>query len=237
MVPAGCGAPEDDSLNTSPVIVRVDAPSRLTGTDTVRVYAFDADGDPVSLNYTAFDQSGQTVTDPFFKIPADDGTSGDAAAGDGVYSGYLNSSVLQDLPSNLFRFQFQLRDIRNGLSKPVDVDIESCTPGAAPVISNLIAPDTVRTNLDSTFIISLQAHDADGLFDIVSVTRTTPSWLILPLRDDGTHGDTTPGDGIFTETVSVIPTTPAGDYLFRFKARDCAGLESNELQKTIVIVN
>ncbi len=237
MLLVGCGPPEDENLNTPPVIVRIDVPSRLVGMDTVHVYVFDADGDPVSLNYTAIDQSGQTVTDPFLKIPADDGASGDALAGDGIYTGYLNSPGLQGLPSNVFHFQFQLRDARNGQSRPVDVDVESCTPGVAPIISNLVSPDTVRTGQVSTFIISLLAQDADGLFDIVSVTRTTPSGLVLPLRDDGTNGDTTPGDGIFTETVSVVPPPPPGDYLFRFKARDCAGLESNDLQKTIVIVN
>lgn len=237
MVPAGCGAPEDDSLNTSPVIVRVDAPSRLTGTDTVRVYAFDADGDPVSLNYTAFDQSGQTVTDPFFKIPADDGTSGDAAAGDGVFTGYLNSSALQNMPSNQFSFSFHLRDVREGKSEPVKVDIESCTPGVAPVISNLTAPDTINTSETNVFTISLSVQDVDGLFDVVSVSLTNQNGNIFLLVDNGSDGDVTAGDGVFTRTFSVESSQPAGDYLFRFKARDCAGLESNELQKTIVIVN
>jgi hypothetical protein len=237
VVLAGCGPPEDENLNTPPVIVRIDVPSRLVGTDTVRVYVFDADGDPVSLNYTAVDQSGQTVTDPFLKIPADDGASGDAMAGDGIYTGYLDSPGLQGLPSNVFHFQFQLRDARNGQSMPVDVDIESCTPGAAPVISNLTAPDTINTSETNVFTISLSVQDTDGLFDVVSVTLTNQNGNVFLLVDNGSDGDVTADDGVFTRTFLVESSQPPGDYLFRFKARDCAGLESNELQKTIVIVN
>lgn len=203
----------------------------------MRVYTFDGEDDPVSLFFTVVDQGGQPVVDPFLKIPSDDGTSGDVLSGDEIYTGILNSAALQALPSNEFSFSFRLLDAHETGSEPVDIVVVSCTPGTAPVISNLIAPDTVRTSQIGTFIISLVAQDADGLFDIVSVSRTTPSGLVLPLRDDGSNGDTVAGDGIFTETVSVFPPPPAGSYLFRFKARDCAGLESNELQKTIVIVN
>ncbi len=233
----GCGSFGESAYNSPPVLLRVDAPSRLSGTDTIRIYTYDADEDEVAVLFSAVDQNGSAVTDAFLRAPLDDGLDGDEAANDRIFTGFFNSALLQALPSNHVTVQLRLEDSRHALSEAYSVTVESCVAGTAPVISNLVAPDTVRLSLVSTFLIMLTASDADGLFDITSVTRTTPSGLVLPLRDDGSNGDAVAGDGIFTETVSVNPPPPTGSYLFRFQARDCAGLTSNELQKTIVIAN
>ncbi|HNJ73306.1 MAG TPA: hypothetical protein PL129_12430, partial [bacterium] len=70
-----------------------------------------------------------------------------------------------------------------------------------------------------------------------SVTRTTPSNLVLALRDDGVNGDATAHDGVYSERVSVNPSPPAGSYTFTFKATDRIGLQSAAIPKTIVIIS
>ena len=104
-----------------------------------------------------------------------------------------------------------------------------------PVLSNLHAPDTVVTSQMTAFLITVQAADTNGLSDIKSVFRITPSEKIYFLNDSGVNGDAVAADGIYTETVSLVPPPPRGSYLFRFQAVDRLGDSSNVLTHIIVV--
>ncbi len=117
-----------------------------------------------------------------------------------------------------------------------------------PVISNLVAPDTVAIpswGTETIFTIELGVNDPDGLSDISSVQFTT----ILPdgspssagavrMYDDGdlaTHGDAVSNDGIYSCVVSVLPTNKPGTYKFSFVATDKLGASSNVITHNIVL--
>jgi hypothetical protein len=105
-----------------------------------------------------------------------------------------------------------------------------------PVLSDLRAPDTVRTSAQSSFLITVRASDPDGLDDIRTVTRTTPSGLVVQLNDRGVNGDAVAGDGIFTETVSLSPPPAPGVYEFRFQAFDRLNAGSNIIVHSVTVV-
>lgn len=229
-----CGGFEEDSVNSPPFILTAEVPSVLSGNLTVKIRIADPDADAVTLT-SSVHADGDDVANAYLSVPSDDGQGIDSMAGDGLFTGLLNETVLDTFGAVDFDLRFTPVDAEGNRGRVYTSLLSNCRAGSAPVLSNLAAPDTVNPSLTSSFLITVLAMDADH--DIRSVTRTTPSGLVLNLFDNGTHGDTTAGDGIYAETVSVVPPPPPGNYLFRFKARDCAGLESNELQKTIVIVN
>ena len=98
-----------------------------------------------------------------------------------------------------------------------------------PVISNLIAPDTINIATTTTFNESLKVLDPDGQDDIKSVLKFTPSGKILQLHAIN--------DSIYGEQVSLNPPPSIGPYLFRFCAIDRSNDTSNVITKTIVIIN
>ncbi len=51
-----------------------------------------------------------------------------------------------------------------------------------PIISDLVAPDTINLSTTTTFNESLKVLDPDGQDDIKSVLRFTPSGKILQLQ-------------------------------------------------------
>ncbi|MEX2115516.1 MAG: hypothetical protein WEB37_01415 [Bacteroidota bacterium] len=105
-----------------------------------------------------------------------------------------------------------------------------------PVLSNLQAPDTVRTSLQQSFLITVQASDPNGAADIVSVSRITSIMNTYFLNDSGLFGDAIAGDGVFTETVGLTPPPNPGLYQFSFRALDQLNARSNVLLHTIVVL-
>lgn len=103
-----------------------------------------------------------------------------------------------------------------------------------PELSNLQAPDTIRTTASSSFLISVRVIDPDGAADVATVTRLTPSGNTFFLNDTGINGDLIAGDGIFTESVS--PPTVVGSYTFLFRALDLSKATSNTIQHTIIVL-
>lgn len=105
-------------------------------------------------------------------------------------------------------------------AKLARADFNKVTPGNAPVIANInFSASALLHADDSTIAISLNVSDPQGLGDIETVRITTlvegleePEFymgrepLAFPsgdpggtlLYDDGTHGDVTAGDGIFS---------------------------------------
>jgi len=232
----GACTPFDKEVpNHAPVIWRVDAPADLSGPSLVKIYTSDSDSDNVAISISVLDDSLNVVADGFTMIPSDDGTGDDEIANDGIFTGRLDLAALEAQNETGFTIRVSVSDEKGRVGGMVSVRISTCAAGNPPILSNLVAPDTVNPTITTSFLITVTAFDPDT--DIRAVFRKTPSGLILPLRDDGTNGDAVAGDGIYSETVSVSPPPPPGSYEFLFYARDCAGLTSNIISKTIVIIN
>lgn len=235
---ASCRDVQDNSFNQPPVILSIQAPAYVSADDTILVSAYDKEGDTLMVSARILTASGNIVGSAFTKDFADDGLSGDHAAHDLVFTGILNRSAL--LAQSTSEFKCAITVIERGKSGSItEMVIISQNPanGHPPVINNLTTPDTVNTSLVTEFLITVSVSDPEGLSDIQSVTRTTPSNLVLNLNDSGVNGDITAGDGVYTERVSVDPAPPDGSYLFTFQATDQLGLKSNTIQKIIVIVH
>ena len=98
-----------------------------------------------------------------------------------------------------------------------------------PVISDLIAPDTINLSTTTIFTESVKVIDPDGQEDIMSVLRLTPSGKVFQLH---AINDTT-----YSEEVSLNSPPALGPYVFRFCAVDRSNDTSNVITKTIVITN
>ncbi len=234
----GCRDIEESPPNEAPLILAVQVPSYVSANDTVFVCTYDDEGDTLLVSASVYTASGGIVGSAFSKPFTDNGALGDRTAYDGIFTAIVNRSAL--LAQNTSRFEFLITVSEKGKSGKVSTTVfvsQNPANGHPPVVSNVTAPDTVNTSEVTAFLITVQASDPEGLSDILSVTRTTPSNTVLLLNDSGTNGDATAGDGVFSELVSVDPAPPEGSYTFTFQATDRLGLKSNSLQKTIVIVH
>ena len=225
-------------LNTSPRIISIQAPSHVSLNDTVFISTYDKESQSLTVDARVFTTDGNDVTGAFSKDFTDDGLDGDHVPNDGVFTGILDHGVLLAQTTSEFKLEFTLSETGKNSSDPVSIIIlQNPAAGHPPVISNLVAPDTVHTAQVTEFLLTVAVSDPEGLSDIASVTRlnVTSGGPPRSLRDDGANGDVTGGDGIYTERVSVNPSPAAGNYVFRVQASDKLGLVSNSLEKIIVI--
>ncbi len=167
----------------------------------------------------------------------------------------LNSSPFQlfDNDDNRFKNDFPLSEFYpNGIYnikyyvKNADETLQQVALGSfkynngqeniAPVISNLVAPDTVTIGSDTTFIqITLDVEDANGLNDIEFVwfdsflpNGNPSSQNPIALFDDGTNGDLVPGDGTYSLIVILPPVgVTRGTFQWEFQAKDRGNKSSN----------
>lgn len=117
-----------------------------------------------------------------------------------------------------------------------------------PVISNLIAPDTVFLQTQTVLIkITIKATDPDGDNDIKTVQFNSykpdgspSSGNPFKMYDDGNasgiSGDDKAGDGIYSIIVQLPPNSQRGKYRFEFQAIDRAGALSNIITHFIVVL-
>lgn len=107
-----------------------------------------------------------------------------------------------------------------------------------PVLSNLSAPDTIKTGIGESAIFSVKCVDENGSEDIDSVSFKiiSPNSQIITsgiMHDDGNyadHGDNVPGDGKYS--IRLILNIDQGNYRFIAQASDRSHLKSNEIQAT-----
>lgn len=116
----------------------------------------------------------------------------------------------------------------------------------APVVFNLVAPDTVSLNTSATtdILITIQAADSNGLKDINIVffnsfkpngdPATNNPFLMY---DDGNshNGDAVAGDGIYSLIISLPPESNKGTYRWEFQAQDRGKKTSNIIIHNIVV--
>ena len=158
----------------------------------------------------------------------DEGILPDSIADDSIYSGYVQFQFERVLVGKLtlsLWSENQTGDLSNTILLPL-VIVRINHP---PIISDLIAPDTINLATTTIFYNSLKVLDPDGQGDIKYVLRFTPSGKILPLH--------AANDSIYAEKVDLNPPPSLGPYIFHFCAVDRSNDTSNILTKTIVITN
>ena len=205
------------------------------------------------LNLRITFSSESQVNKVYFDIHAPDNT-------------ILNSSPIEMflMENNTFETQFILRrnnpignyNIRfsvtglTGVNKQVAVGYFYFNNGqdnVAPVISNLIIPDTISKGVPFNF--SVTVTDSNGLNDIdkengVYFILYRPDSTIVEsspffMQDDGDpgFGDNIASDGIFSFRNSFLqdPSTQTGNWKFVFQARDRIGLISNIIEYLLYV--
>ncbi|MEW5841679.1 MAG: choice-of-anchor X domain-containing protein [Bacteroidota bacterium] len=113
-----------------------------------------------------------------------------------------------------------------------------------PVISDVGLPTSV--NRGDSFLISVKASDPNGLSDIYQVYfklyRPDGSTVdpgnglgYFIMFDDGSHGDQTAGDGIYSLQNYFGQTSQTGLWKFEFQAKDYGGKLSNVLTQNLTV--
>jgi hypothetical protein len=239
--------------NLSPVISKASVPDSVDITSSreiISVMGFDPDGlsDIVKAVCDIYHPEAPQVPNASI-ILADNGENGDVISGDGIFSAQLTADFAKKQPG-LFSFRFQAFDQKgnasNSLVKVVALFDSNNEP---PVISDLVAPDTLKLNPTQVvkFIVSVKAADPQGLENISRVyfnsykppdgepSVSNPFYV----NDSGNfsqHGDQVAGDGIYSLRLEMPPSTITGDYRFVFEAVDRSNAISNQIEHIVTVI-
>lgn len=241
-----------DSANADYKLISVDAPFEFTASPTDSTFrttiAFENTSSISSVWFDILTDDGTVVIKQ--RVPMlDDGSADnrDTKAGDGVYSGttLFGSSYAT---ANYTVEYFVEDNVRAGNDKIQKVAAHkfffiSGKGNSAPVISNLIAPDTVVVQDPKSLVeLHVSVADSNGLVDISSVSFDvfgpgSGTGNKVSMFDDGkeSNGDEAAADGIYSRVIEVTPDNTTGDYRFEFSAKDRSGATSNKIIHTITI--
>ena len=173
----------------------------------------------------------------------DDGRAPDSLAGDGTYAGVLEFNLLAT-QAGRYRLLVTARSAEGYESVSHERLVPITRLNAAPVLSDLSAPDTVDapTTQKLLIVMSVRADDPDGLEDIQevyfrSLDSSDPQRKFF-LLDDGDlagSGDRVAGDGVFSIIVELLPGTPARTFRFAFQAQDTFGDTSATILHSLTV--
>lgn len=237
----------DGEKNFPPILSNPVIPDTLTAQTSTNVFLSIQATDPQGLNdiHSVFFE----IFPPWAPVHSlqhflrDDGGDGDTAGGDSIFSfrGDL-SGILKMGGKHTIRFQAV--DGSGLTSKPAVESFVFFTINDPPILSNLIAPDTVSRSAAQPFLLAVRADDPQGLEDVQSVVfyTTKPDGTPSggnPFRmfDDGSFGDVQPGDGVYSLTITITAQNNLGIYKFDFIVRDHSGAVSDTLSHFITVVD
>jgi hypothetical protein len=146
----------------------------------------------------------------------DDGANGDVAAGDGTYS--LETTVpLTATPGTGRTLQIVATDSGQATATAsVTVDITSNT---APAMSNEnVTPAHQIQNLDVLFTVTVT--DSDGVASVVADLTPLNGPAAQAMVDNGTSGDVTAGDDIYSLLYTLPANCPVGVFPIFLTATD-----------------
>lgn len=164
-----------------------------------------------------------------------------------IWTFSTDASFAASHPTGVYSFELLAKDRFNAVSEPLvkSVWIEN----TAPVISDLVAPDTTwRPVQDSIiYVFELTVEDFQTQLDIAEVSYsvinpqgepgTSPFFVF---NDSGIDPDEVAGDGVWShgfKTEADPERTNFGTYTFIFVAIDRAGNESNSIEKEILYLD
>ncbi|HKI79616.1 MAG TPA: hypothetical protein VKA26_13840 [Ignavibacteriaceae bacterium] len=174
-------------------------------------------------------------------------TNGDLTEGDNIYSNkfpmsmyYLSGEYVvkyfyKDNSGNIYQSAQQNFTYSNGQNN------------VAPIISNLVMPDTA--NFDQSITFSVQAFDSNGAGDINNVyyeffkpdgtqiinSSGVSKFSLYDNGDTSGAGDSIANDGIFSAKLTFPSGQTAGSWTFKFRAVDRGNKFSNEISKILIV--
>ncbi len=175
----------------------------------------------------------------------DDGNTtshGDFTAGDGTYTNKFPLS--QSYPIGDYKVEYFVTGKDEQTNKVAEQQFyyDNGQTNVAPVISDLVAADTITVVDTTVSFITIKVSDANGLSDIKSVSfisHKPDSTTVGPINlfDDGSvvSGDETAGDGIYSVIIKATPGNQKGTYRFEFQAKDRRNALSNIINHNVVI--
>jgi hypothetical protein len=113
------------------------------------------------------------------------------------------------------------------VSDSSSIQVFSSGSNAPPVVSQAQGtPQSVPNDGDTSTLLTVQVSDADGATDIASVSvdlSPVGGSADAMMYDDGTHGDATAGDGVYSCPTTVSPATSSGQKSLIAVATDLSG--------------
>ena len=170
--------------------------------------------------------------------------------GNGTYSANISLSGIQCLLVGNYKVQLVAEDSQGLFSNVIILSLPvRNTANQPPVVSGLIAPDTVfiPATGENVYVLSVLINDPDGYCDLQRVEFSsfrpdgtqTNNGNPFPMFDDGNieqHGDTIAMDSRFSEKIRVPSTNNiTGYFTFKYKAVDRSGVSSAELVDSILV--
>jgi hypothetical protein len=182
------------------------------------------------------------ATDPLLTVAMhDDGSSPDSVAGDGVYSALIQFTIPRSA-SGFYILKVVASDIQGFVSNAVETPLFMLRDNHAPVVSNLVAPDSAVVPVGGSALIPLyiRATDYDGQADITqvyfrSLDSSDPTQKFI-MNNDGSAPGSVPGDSTYSIIVKA-PDSPTvrKTYRFAFQAVDTFGDTSATILHSITL--
>ncbi len=170
----------------------------------------------------------------------------DTSTTDGIYTGRVTIQIKRVQVGN-FSVRLYASDYAGMMSNTAIHKLKVVRSSNAPVISNLVAPDTVTlppSPYSVLFIMHVNVTDTDGKGDIEKVyfrnldspSDTNRQFLLF---DDGIKNDvkydSASADGIYSGRFQLPWNTPPQSYRFEFVAVDQLGVMSNKILHTMIV--
>jgi len=107
-----------------------------------------------------------------------------------------------------------------------------------PILKNFVVPDTIFTQVNQSYIVSISVSDENGPDDIASVTYEVlnsqgtifTNGVFFDDGDYDSHGDIIANNGTYSQRLNI--DFPTGSYQIIAKAVDKSELESDTSEKT-----
>lgn len=205
----------------------------------------DSTSDVNEVYCSVYDPDGNELSNsPVQLLDNGDLSNGDATKGDGVYSNKFQMSHSDPVGKYAVKYFIKDNGDNTSLAAVQYFTYDNHQVNKPPVISDLVAPDTVTVTDTMSIFMSVKASDPNGLSDIQSVyfitykPNGTTNGTQFEMKDDGNtsaDGDVKAGDGIYSIIINVTYQNPKGSYRFDFEAEDRSGSISNVISHNIVI--
>lgn len=175
----------------------------------------------------------------------DNGANGDDLAGDGIYS-IKTTTAFANWKFGEYHLIIQAYDTRQKSSESIYVILPWAKTeiGQAPKILAITAPDTIQlpASGDQSLILAASVTDPDDNRDVREVFFNTfkpdgsPSGgNPFKMYDDGTSGDVTANDYIYSLQIFIAAQNSPGNYRFEFQAKDYSDLISEKVIHIITV--
>ncbi len=196
---------------------------------------------PLSLEVTVRDADNDVEAVSFVVFGDTTLAEGMLASGSGGQYAGRSDVVVPAGEVGVYTVLVFAEDREGMLSNQVHGMMHVSAEGAPPVISMVVAPDTVRRPMqgEPAALLELIAvvSDPDGLSNIAAVEfwNVTRPATTISMVDNGTDGDAAAADGRYTRIVQIASSNQPGVNTFAFRARDRAGLLSDIVEAAVVV--